>query len=190
MADILERVKAEEENVGKALKALFDVMGCEDLSIVELAASATFIHNVYGGIENILKQVLKEEGVTIAQTGSWHKELLNKAVSKEVITEKTSSELAKYLAFRHFFVHGYGFNLKEEPIRDLGTKLPGVWSVFIKEIKEHLKTDDKRCLREKAVRYSAKRKIKTKYVKKAKGIKKEKAISPGTVAEMRKRYTK
>jgi hypothetical protein len=167
MADILERIGAEEENVGKALKALFDVMAHEDLSVVELAASATFIHNVYGGIENILKQALKEEGVTIAQSGGWHKELLNKAVSEEVITKKMSSELVKYLAFRHFFVHGYGFNLKEEPIRDLGTRLPGVWSGFIAEIKDRLKNDDKQCLREKSSRYSAKRKIKSKHVKKA-----------------------
>ena len=105
--------------------------------------------------------------MTIAQSGGWHKELLNKAVLKEVITKKTSSELVKFLAFRHFFVHGYGFNLKEEPIRDLGTRLPGVWSGFIAEIKGHLKNDDKRSLREKSSRYSAKRKIKPKSVTKA-----------------------
>ena len=167
MADTVERIEAEEENVRKALKALADVLGREDFSVVEIAASATFIHNVYGGIENILKQVLKEEGVTVAQSGGWHKELLAKAVSKEVITKKASSELLKYLAFRHFFVHGYGFNLKEEPIRDLGTKLPCVWSEFITEIKDYLKKDDKRCLREKSARYAAKRKIKPKDVKKA-----------------------
>jgi uncharacterized protein YutE (UPF0331/DUF86 family) len=139
MAELLAKIEAEEENVKKVLEALDIVLGREEFSMVELAASASFIHSIYNGIENILKQVMKEEGVIIPQSGMWHKELLNKAVSRGVIKKKLSSILMEYLAFRHFFVHGYGFQLEEEPIRELGSKIPGIWYEFIKEIRTHVK---------------------------------------------------
>ena len=132
-------------------------MGSDEFSFIELAAAATFIHNIYNGIENILKQALKEEGITIPTTASWHKELLNKAATKGLIRKELSDELMEYLAFRHLFIHGYGFLLEEEPIRELGTKIPGIWTEYIKEIKAYAKNNT-RMLGEKPVKYSAKRK--------------------------------
>ena len=46
MADVLKRVEAEEENVKIALENLGVVMRREDFSVIELAAAATFLHNV------------------------------------------------------------------------------------------------------------------------------------------------
>jgi uncharacterized protein YutE (UPF0331/DUF86 family) len=157
MADLLRRIEAEEESVKKVLTCLDDVMGRDEFSIIELAAAATFIHNIYNGVENILKQTLKEEGITIPATGNWHKELLNKAAAKGLIRKELSGELMEYLAFRHLFVHGYGFLLKEEPIRELGTKIPTIWAEYVKEIKAYAENKSK-MLREKPAKYSAKRK--------------------------------
>ncbi len=78
MADILEKVEAEEENVKIALENLAEVMRREDFSVIELAAAATFLTNVYMGMENILKQVFKEYAVSISDTSAWHKQLLTK----------------------------------------------------------------------------------------------------------------
>lgn len=54
MVDITRQVAAEKENVEKALGNLRDAMGRREKSVVELAAIATFLHNIYNGIENIL----------------------------------------------------------------------------------------------------------------------------------------
>lgn len=53
-------MKAQIENIDTVVAELFSVVNAEKLeySIVELAAIATFLHNFYNGIENILKRVL------------------------------------------------------------------------------------------------------------------------------------
>ena len=156
MADLLERVEAEEENIGKALEALDEVMGREGLLLIDLAASATFLHNIYSGAENILKQVLKAEGMIVPESATWHKDLLSKAAEKGILSKALSADLLEFLAFRHFFVHGYGFMLREEPIKRLGAKMPGIWSEFIKEVKDYLKKKGYGKLKEKTERYAAK----------------------------------
>ena len=106
MVDINRQVAAEKENVEKALGNLRDAMGRREKSVVELAAIATFIHNIYNGIENILKQVLKAKGTEIPKSDTWHKDLLNLSVSLGIIPEKLSDNLYEYLTFRHFlFMH-------------------------------------------------------------------------------------
>ena len=83
MADVLKNIEAEEENVRAALENLETVMGREGFSAVELAATAAFLHNIYTGVENILKQVLKEHEIATPDTSSWHKDLLAKADKQE-----------------------------------------------------------------------------------------------------------
>ncbi|MBU2445613.1 MAG: hypothetical protein KJ666_08585 [Bacteroidetes bacterium] len=90
MGDYKLHILAEKENVEKALSNLKDVMGREEKSIVELAAIGTFLHNIYNGIENILKQILKANDVLIPKSDTWHKDLLNLSVSLGVISEGLS----------------------------------------------------------------------------------------------------
>jgi hypothetical protein len=106
-------------------------------TVVELAAMGTFLHNVYNGIENILKQSLKIMNIQITSGDNWHKELLNLAVIHEVISSDLSDELYGYLTFRHFFVHSYGFMLEEAPLEYLVCNIPGIWAKFISEIAQN-----------------------------------------------------
>ena len=53
MVDVIRRIAAEKENVEKALDNLRGAMERREKSVVELAAIATFLHNIYNGIENI-----------------------------------------------------------------------------------------------------------------------------------------
>ncbi len=45
-------------------------------NITELAAIATSLHNIYSGMENLLKRALKFKGVSLKMSESWHKDLL------------------------------------------------------------------------------------------------------------------
>ena len=140
MADITRQVAAEKENVEKALGNLRDAMGRREKSVVELAAIATFIHNIYNGIENILKQVLKAKGTEIPKSDTWHKDLLNLSVSLGIIPEKLSDDLYEYLTFRHFFVHAYGFMLEEAHLENLANNITRVWLQFLSVINKYCKT--------------------------------------------------
>ena len=93
MAELREQIQAEKENVEVALATLREALSRSPRSVIELAASATFLHNVYNGIENILKQVLKARAVEIPGADAWHQELLKRAASAGVIPGTLAQEL-------------------------------------------------------------------------------------------------
>jgi len=134
MANLPKEILAEKENVEKALNNLTDAIARPEKSIIELSAMAAFLHNIYNGIENILKQVLKIKDIKLPKSETWHKDLLNASVSLGIISERLSDELFEYLTFRHFFVHAYGFMLDEAQLEDLSNNIYKVWSQFLLEI--------------------------------------------------------
>jgi uncharacterized protein YutE (UPF0331/DUF86 family) len=131
MDNLPRQIAAEAENVEAALRNLEETMRRETKTVVELAATGTFLHNIYNGIENILKQTLKLKNIQINRGENWHKELLNLSVMHCIISAELSDELYEYLTFRHFFVHAYGFMLEEAPMESLTRNIPRVWSEFI-----------------------------------------------------------
>lgn len=134
MDSFSRQIAAEVENVETALRNLEEAMQRDTKTVVELAAVGTFLHNVYNGIENILKQSLKSKNVPVTRGENWHKVLLNLSVMHGVISEEMSDDLYEYLTFRHYFVHSYGFMLEEAPLEPLAQNIPLVWSRFIAEL--------------------------------------------------------
>ncbi len=138
MVDLSQQIEAEKENIERTLADLKNVLKRKEKSVIELAALATFLHNIYNGIENILKQVLKAKKIMIPRSEIWHKELLDLSVSHKVISEDLADRLREYLAFRHFFAHGYGFRLEESPLEQLANNILDIWLEFISEIEKFL----------------------------------------------------
>ncbi len=134
MASLIEKVNVEMENISIVLEELKEIKDKPDKTLVELAGTGTFLHNVYNGVENILKQILNSKGIQIPKSDSWHQDLLIKATEEGIISESTKKQLAKYLAFRHFFIHAYGFLLDEEELKSLVNDVFSVYSSFKTEI--------------------------------------------------------
>ncbi|MEW6618219.1 MAG: hypothetical protein AB1422_02520 [bacterium] len=139
MDSLPKEVVAEKENIKIALINLKEAMGRKEKTVIELAAMGTFLHNIYNGVENILKQVLKTKDVNIPKSEMWHKDLLNSSVSNGIISENLSDKLYEYLTFRHFFAHGYGFMLNENQLEYLANNITEIWSQFIREIENFFK---------------------------------------------------
>ena len=139
MNNVSKQINAEKEHVEVALSNLKEAMTRKEKSVIELAAIGTFLHNIYNGIENILKQILKAKDAEIPKVNTWHKELLNLSVSLGIISDGLSDKLYEYLTFRHFFVHAYGFMLDEIQLQDLANNIPDIWSQFIVEIEKFLR---------------------------------------------------
>ncbi|MCJ7674428.1 MAG: hypothetical protein MUO33_04655 [Sedimentisphaerales bacterium] len=134
MGKIPKQILAEKQNVEVALDNLKRAMARKNRSVIELAAIGTFLHNIYNGIENILKQVLRLKNVEMPKPDSWHKDLLNLSVSKGIISETLSDQLYEYLTFRHFFIHSYGFMLEEKQLKGLAGNIHDIWAEFMSEI--------------------------------------------------------
>ena len=82
MVNLLKEIEVEKENVKEVLANLNETMARKEKSIVEIAAIATFLLNIYNGIENILKRILKAIGSDIPKSETWHKDLLELSAAK------------------------------------------------------------------------------------------------------------
>lgn len=138
MADLKAKIEVELEHIEDVLKEIPHDIPLHQLSILELAGVATLLHNFYNGIENILKQILKYKNVSIPQSASWHKELLNAAESYSIILQSTKNKLAEYLAFRHFFSHAYALDLYPQKMEPLVHDIGDVINLLKEDIKEYL----------------------------------------------------
>lgn len=134
MNELSREIEAEKEQILETLMALEDAMKRDQKTTIELAAMATFIQNVYNGMENILKRVLKHEGVTLPPSEFWHKDLLSAGVDNQIISLKLLKRLDVYRTFRHFFIHGYGIMIDKEKLIPLATGISDLWKDFESEI--------------------------------------------------------
>lgn len=134
MAKVHEQIEAEFENIERTLSDIPSSESLPNLSKLELAGLATLIHNFYNGIENILKKIVTATGRKLPEGHSWHQDLINTAVSNEIISESTARTLRQYLAFRHFFSHSYSFELDQKRMANLVKDIRVIFDCFKDEI--------------------------------------------------------
>jgi len=138
MARVKEKVYAEMENITKVLIELKNVKDRPNKELVVLVGIGAYLQNVYTGMENILKQLLLHKNISIPDSPTWHKDLLSLAVEQDFITRETADNIGKYLFFRHFFTHAYGFLIDEAKLKPLLDNIADIYSVFEREIEKYL----------------------------------------------------
>ena len=134
MASFHERLEAEFENIEKAVSKLPQIESLPNLTELEIAGVAALIHSFYNGIENVLKQSVKEKKLPFPQGDSWHRDLIELATINRIISEETSQKLKKFIAFRHFFSHAYAFELDPERIVSLVKEAPEILKIIRSEL--------------------------------------------------------
>ena len=137
MPDYRLRIEAEYEAIQSLLSALPNCP-LSTLSALELAGAGALIHNLYNGIENILKQVFQSKMLVVPQGESWHRDLLVTAGEKGILSAQLLNSLKRYLAFRHFFGHGYALNLFPERMQPLTDDATSVFYQFRADIEKTL----------------------------------------------------
>ena len=138
MADLAEKIRAELENIDEVIEEIPSHFDLPKLSNLELAGAAALLHNFYNGIENILKQIIISKNIPLTESRTWHRELLEKAVSNKIISEECKNNLGQFLAFRHFFSHAYAFDLDPDKMESLVESIQNVYSLFKKDIQNFL----------------------------------------------------
>jgi len=137
MADYKARIEAEYEAIERTLSSL-PSKPLFMLSELELAGVAALLHNFYNGIENILKQILQSQNLSIPEGASWHKDLLFIAINEKIISEPLGDSLKSYLAFRHFFSHAYALDLHSDRMVPLVTEATNIFEKFKTEIRKRI----------------------------------------------------
>lgn len=140
MDELIEELGIEQQLVSDTLAGLKEVLSRGSLSAIERAAIATFILNVYNGMENMLKRVFKHHGFPLPDSQTWHKDLLVASHERGIITRELLETLDEYRAFRHFFAHGYGILLGERKLLPLAEGFHLVWEEFLRELSAYVGT--------------------------------------------------
>ncbi|MFH2004050.1 MAG: hypothetical protein ABIK27_04810 [Bacteroidota bacterium] len=138
MASIKEKIYAEIENITKVFIEFEKVKDKPDKELVVLVGIGAYLQSIYTGMENILKQLLLHKNIPIPDTPTWHKDLLNLAVDHNFIAKETANKIGKYLFFRHFFTHAYGFLIDEAKLKPLMNNIPDIYSEFKEEIENYI----------------------------------------------------
>jgi len=138
MVSVKEKIHAEMENITKVLTELKKVKDRPNKELVVLVGIGAYLQNIYTGMENILKQLLLHRNIPIPDTPTWHKDLLNLAVRHHFISKETADKIGRYLFFRHFFTHAYGFLIEETKLKPLMDNIPDIYSEFEREINSYL----------------------------------------------------
>ena len=141
MAKLKDCIEAELENIQEVLSYLPSATKLSSIKDLELAGVATFLHNFYNGVENIIKQIIKSKGVSIPQGKRWHSELLDMALKHKIINKTTCGALKEFLGFRHFFVHGYAIHLEVDRMRPLVKAAPRLYGSIKRSIQKFLVLD-------------------------------------------------
>ena len=137
MVSLERKIRAEIENVIYTLKEMPNLLLVEEKTFPELAAMATILQNVYNGMENILKQILKEKKVPLQKSDTWHKDILESCGEQKIISDEMKNILYEFLLFRHFFVHGYAIRIEEARLLPLAENIRATWERFLFEIKPY-----------------------------------------------------
>jgi len=138
--ELREYCDAEFKNVDRITGELFSVYSPEksEYTLAEEAAIAAFIVNVYGGIENILKQMLVFDRLDIKDSPEWHEKVLKKASEIGILPPALFQILSRYLSFRNYFVYTYIFNIKWEDMKLLADAIRDVLAKLKTEVDEYL----------------------------------------------------
>ena len=135
MASLREKVEAELEQMDQALGLLPEARRVTNLSVLELGGTASLLSSVYHGVENILKQGLLSAGVALPVGAAWHRDLLQSACQRGIVSTKLRDRLVPFMAFRHFFAHAYGFDLDPQRLAPLIRDVRAVCGCFTLEVK-------------------------------------------------------
>jgi hypothetical protein len=136
----LEKIQKVTNNI----VSLYSNIKDKTPSLIELSAMATFLHNFYSGIENIMKRIAASLDNDIPSGTSWHTDLLKRmsieiaGIRKNVFSQNTINELTDYLSFRHMFIHSYGFELKWSKMHQLVESIKIVFNQVEKDIESFL----------------------------------------------------
>ena len=139
MDELLQEINAAKELISRTLAELKNALPVEDKTALELAGISIFLQNAYNGIENIFKRILLFKKISVPDSKTSHKDLLDIVVENGIISLELSESIDKYRAFRHFSIHGYGINLDKKRIGSLAENIVDVYSSFEKEIEIFLK---------------------------------------------------
>jgi hypothetical protein len=140
--ELKQYCSSEFANIDTVAGELFSVYKPDksEYSLAEKASIAALVVNIYGGIENILKQMLIFDKLDVQDSPEWHEKVLRKAGEIGILTPELFQVLTRYLAFRNYFLYTYIFNINWDDVKALVEALKDLIEKIRSEVEEYLQT--------------------------------------------------
>jgi len=126
------------------IESLLTIVGNVIPSNIERAAAGTFLAQFYNGVENILKRICVAHKVAIPKGDQSHAELFSMFCDEQgnelpmLFPLKIRGDFSILRRFRHFFYHGYSFQIEWERIIIGMRSLRGLFEEFRRNVTEYL----------------------------------------------------
>ena len=127
-------ISAECENILRTVILIENLLEKEKLTNYEVIALGKLLQDVYTGIERVLRSQLEGRAIKIRKTENWHKQILLSACEQSLVSQEQFEAFRNLLLFRHLQIHGYGYTLEEERLRELAGPVPGFCRDFLQGI--------------------------------------------------------
>jgi hypothetical protein len=135
---LMERTEGE-------IDALRREIGANEPSHHQVAALGAYLANVYMGVENIFRRILKSKGMKVPQGPQWHLSLLSMFGPRSsesglpcLVDDEMMERLHPYRGFRHLFVHGYALVLRWDRLRASAEGAGETFALFRARIEKFL----------------------------------------------------
>lgn len=138
MVNLAEAIKLELDLMQETLGKLPAPGEMGNLSDLELAGTAAMLHNLYAGMENAIRRIALAQGLDAPDGPTWHRDLLDLALNRGIISADTWDGASKLLSFRHFFRHSYAVNLSADRLRPLVETAQPVCVSFASDVTPHM----------------------------------------------------
>ena len=127
-------------NIDRVKEELFSLYSTEksEYSTPEKAALASFVINIYGGIEKILKQILIFDKLDVKESPEWHEKVLKKSGEIGILPPELFQILSRYLSFRNFYIYSYIFDIKWEDLKAMVDPIDDLLTRFRSEVDGYL----------------------------------------------------
>lgn len=127
-------ISAESQNILRTTTLIRNLLKQKKLTDYEVIALGKLLQDVYTGIERILRSQLETRNIKIKKTENWHKQILLSSREQSLVSQEQFEAFRNLLLFRHLQIHGYGYMLEEERLRDLAEPIPSLCRAFLKGI--------------------------------------------------------
>ena len=101
---------------------------------------ATVVHNIYHGLEEVMKVVCENVDGHVPEGASSHQNILDQVAASQgnireaLVSQDMYDDLYDLKGFRHVFNHGYAINLKEPRVIESLERLDKVLPLFVDAI--------------------------------------------------------
>ncbi|MBA7506048.1 hypothetical protein ES706_04728 [subsurface metagenome] len=127
-------ISAESQNILRTTTLIRNLLEKKKLTDYEVIALGKLLQDVYTGIERILRSQLDTRNIKIKKTENWHKQILLSAQDQSLVSQEQFEAFRNLLLFRHLQIHGYGYMLEEERLRELAEPVVKLLQDFLQDI--------------------------------------------------------